>query len=238
MKYGKNTALVEEVIGLANGARLLSAVGSPEETNRAWIINDLKLALDISSGEEVGLFRMAPDLDVSDWGNTDLLGTNLINRGEPNLTIDEVREELTWTWHDLTENLVAEFIKTTEYWQRPDRRPLHDALFHEFCGTSLERQLRERFAKLLPPVEPLPGWQTPADQLANNVVCELMWCAENRAFNGLTGNFWEQLFRLYQQGLWPCGWRGVYPQPGKFVAYRRSEANAATGGPAEVARTR
>jgi hypothetical protein len=231
MKYGEYSALVEEVIDFANSAHVLSAVGPTAETDLAWIINDLKAALDISSGEAIGLFRIAPELDVSDWGNTGLLGTNLINQGEPNLTIDDVREELTWTWHDLTENLVAELIKTPEYWQRPDQRPISDALFHQFCGTALERKLRERFAGLLLPAEPLPGWKEPAEQLANNVVCELMWCAENRAFNGLTGNFWEQLFGLYQQGFWPCGWRGVYPQPGKFVAYRLAESGVGVDRP-------
>jgi hypothetical protein len=222
MKYGPHTDLVSEVIALAHSDRLLSAVGPAEETERAWIINDLRLALEINGGEEVGLFQMAPDLDVSDWGNTDLLGRNLLNEGQPDLTIDEVREDLTWNWQDLTENLVAEFIKTEEYWQRADRDPLHDKLFHEFHGTPLERQLQERFAALLPAVEPLPGWQHPADQVAHNAACDLRYCAENRVFNGRTENFWEQLFALYQQGLWPCGWRGVYPRPGKFVAYRRA----------------
>jgi hypothetical protein len=54
------------------------------------------------------------------------------------------------------------------------------------------------------------------------MVSELWYCAENRAFNGLTDNFWERMFRLYQQGVWPCGGRGVFPSPGKFVVYRRS----------------
>ena len=34
-------------------------------------------------------------------------------------------------------------------------------------------------------------------------------------------HFWERLFGLYRRGQWPCGWRGVYPRPGKFVAYQR-----------------
>jgi hypothetical protein len=52
-------------------------------------------------------------------------------------------------------------------------------------------------------------------------VADLFACAENRAFNGLTDNFWERLLGLYRRGLWPCGWRGVYPGPGTFAAYRR-----------------
>ncbi len=231
MRYGEHNALVEEVINFANSARLLCAVGPATETDRAWIINDLRSALEFNAGQEIGLFRMAPELDVSDWGNTELLGTNLVNQGELNLTIDDVRDELTWNWHDLTENMVAEFIKTTEYYELPNRRSISKALFQHFCGTPLERQLRERLAVLVPHAEPLPGWQNPAEHIANNVVSELMWCAENRAFNGLTGNFWEQMFGLYQQGFWPCGWRGVYPQPGKFVAYCRAERVASADRP-------
>ena len=79
MKYGEHTALVEEVIDFAKSARVLSAIGSAVETDLVAIINDLKLALQISGGEEIGLLRLAPELDVSDWGNTELLGTNLVS---------------------------------------------------------------------------------------------------------------------------------------------------------------
>jgi hypothetical protein len=222
MRFGKHTALVEEVVAFAFSDEVLSAVGPAEETDFALIVTDLRLALEFSGGEEVGLFQIAPEYDVSDWGNTELLGRNLINEGQSDLTIDAVRDELTWTWDDLTENLVAELIKTTEYWRRADRRSLHDAVFDQFCGSPLERLLRERFSAILPAAEPLPGWAHPAEQLANNILSELMWCAENRAFNGPTDNFWERLFRLYRTGFWPCGWQGVFPRPGKFVTYRRA----------------
>ena len=52
---------------------------------------------------------------------------------------------------------------------------------------------------------------------------ELCYCAENRAANGLADNFWERMFQLYRRGVWACGWRGFFPRPGKFVAYRRAE---------------
>jgi len=132
-----------------------------------------------------------------------------------------VQDELAWTWQDLTENLVAELIWTATYWERPERKAIHDPLFRAFHGSPLERQLAERFRNILPQAEPLPGWGHCGEQVAHNAVTDLWSCAENRAFNGLTDNFWERLFRLYGKGLWPCGWRGVYPGPGKFVAYRR-----------------
>jgi hypothetical protein len=225
MKYGKYTALVEEVIDFSRSDRVLSAIGRAEETNLAWIINDLNLALEMSAGDEPGLFRVSPELDVRNWGNTELLNYNLTNQGHPDLTIDDLREDLTWTWHDLTENLVADLIKTREYWQRTDRHQLHDPLFREFQSKRFQRELRDRLATIFSKSELHPDWQHPAERLANNIACELMWCAENRAFNGPTDNFWERLFGLYQQGYWPCGWRGVFPRPGKFVAYRRACQN-------------
>jgi hypothetical protein len=221
MKYGVHTPLVEEVIAFAFSAGVLSAVGPAEETEDVCITNDLRLAIELNGGEgDHARFRLAPDLPASDWGNTELLGHNLVT-GE-DLTLDDMGDDVGWTWQDLTENLVAELIWTTDYWARPDQKAIHDPLFRTFHGSPLERQLAERLRGILPQAEPLPGWQHCGDQIANNAVTDLCYCAENRAFNGLTDNFWERLFRLYRQGLWPCGWRGTYPAPGQFIAYRRA----------------
>jgi hypothetical protein len=96
MKYGDHSQLVEEVIDFAFSGKVLLAIGPAEETEQAWITNDLRLALEANAGEgEIGRFTMAPQMDVSDWGNTDLLGHNLVS-GE-NRTIEEVREDLIWT---------------------------------------------------------------------------------------------------------------------------------------------
>jgi hypothetical protein len=222
-EHGEHTGLVEEVIDFAFSGQVLFAVGPVEETKEAWITNDLRLAVKTNGGEEaMAQFFLASDMDVSRWGNTALLAHNLQQDGGPELTIDEAKNELAWTWHDLQENLVAELIWTAEYHKRKDQRAIHDQLFVDFIHSPLERQLRQRFGEILPAVTPLEGWKSCGDHLANNVVSELWYCAENRAFNGLVDNFWERIFRLYKQGIWPCGWRGVYPQPGKFVAYRRA----------------
>lgn len=221
MTFGEHTAIVEEVIDFAFSGRALFAVGPTEETASAWITDDLRLALEANAGEsEISKFRMAVPQDVANWGNTDLLRPNLTTGDD--LRVEDAAEELSWGWHDLTENLVAEYIKTSGYWHRPDREALHSLLFKRFISSSLEKDLRRRLVEILPVAQPLPGWENCAEHLANNMVSELWDCAENRAFNGLTDNFWERMFRLYQQGVWPCGWWGVFPNPGKFIAYRRS----------------
>lgn len=221
MTFGEHTALVEEVIDFAFSGRILFALGPAEETESVWITDDLQLALEASSGEnDISRFQLAPNHDLWGWGNEGLLAHNIATGDD--LHIEDVAEELSWTWHDLTENLVAKLIWTSAYWHRPDREALHGPLFKQFISSSLEKDLRRRLIEVLPVAEPLPGWKYCADHLANEIVSELWYCAQNRAFNGLTDNFWERMFRLYQQGLWPCGWRGVFPRPGKFAAYRRS----------------
>ena len=227
MKYGEHTPMVEEVVDFAFGGGLLSSVGPAGEAEDAWVTNDLRLAVELNGGEgEYGRFHLATSVTASDWGNTDLLGHNILT-GE-DLTIDDVRCELTWTWQDLVENLVAELIRTTAYWERSDWKAIHTPLFRAFHGSPLERQLVDRFRDTLPEAPPLPGWGHCGEQVANNTVTDLYYCAENRAFNGRTDNFWERLYQLYRRGLWPCGWRGVYPGPGQFVADRQSQTGIRT----------
>ena len=149
MTFGEHTALVEEVIDFAFSGRVLFAVGPPEETASAWITDDLRLALEANAGEsEISRFQMAPQQDVSGWGNTDLLGQN--RAAGDDVRTEDVAEDLLWGWHDLTENLVAELIWTSAYWQRPDRKALHDPLFTRFISSSLEKDLRCRLVEILP----------------------------------------------------------------------------------------
>ncbi|NMD71267.1 hypothetical protein HHO41_13265 [Bacillus sp. DNRA2] len=53
----------------------------------------------------------------------------------------------------------------------------------------------------------------------NDVVADLTNCAINRAINGNSSSFFEELFEIYQFGAFPCGWDGNYPE-GRIVAYK------------------
>ncbi|EPC8418189.1 hypothetical protein EXW45_17160 [Bacillus wiedmannii] len=53
----------------------------------------------------------------------------------------------------------------------------------------------------------------------NDVVADLTNCAINRAINGKSSSFFEELFEIYQLGAFPCGWNGDYPE-GKIVAFK------------------
>ncbi|UAC48872.1 hypothetical protein K6959_02825 [Bacillus aquiflavi] len=56
----------------------------------------------------------------------------------------------------------------------------------------------------------------------NEVVADLNNCAINRAINGRSSSFFEDLFEVYQIGAIPCGWEGDYPE-GRIVAYKIKE---------------
>ncbi|MED3398583.1 hypothetical protein [Bacillus wiedmannii] len=53
----------------------------------------------------------------------------------------------------------------------------------------------------------------------NDVVADLTNCVINRAINGKSSSFFEELFEIYQLGAFPCGWNGDYPE-GKIVAFK------------------
>ncbi|MGW9531204.1 hypothetical protein ACWHAM_26570 [Paenibacillus terrae] len=52
-----------------------------------------------------------------------------------------------------------------------------------------------------------------------SVAVDLRNCAINRAINGEVENFYEQVFRIYKAGGFPCGWDGDYPDEGRLIAY-------------------
>src|SRR5438046_1365995 len=131
MQYGEHTPHVEEVIDFAFSGRVLFATGPAEDTEDAWITNDLRIAVVANAGDEaISRFRMAPEVDVSGWGNTELLGHNLASGDD--LTVSEVEGDLGWGWHDLMENLVAELIWTAGWYLDRDQQRYHDLLYARF----------------------------------------------------------------------------------------------------------
>lgn len=52
-----------------------------------------------------------------------------------------------------------------------------------------------------------------------NITVDLRNCAINRAINGDGENFYEQIFKIYKSGGFPCGWDGEYPEEGKIIAF-------------------
>lgn len=127
-------------------------------------------------------------------------------------------------WFDLKQNSIADCIWTSEWYGREDRQTLQTQVRQAFSGWRLRKQVRDRLLEMLRKADPEADLKETASEMADIAFSDLEYCAENRAFNGLTDNFWEKLFRLYRKGLWPCGWYIVAGGTGKFIAYRRPSA--------------
>jgi len=54
--------------------------------------------------------------------------------------------------------------------------------------------------------------------VVNDILADLYNCAVSRSVCGTRREFFENMFRLYRLGGWPCGWEGKYPQ-GRMCVY-------------------
>ncbi|MCX6368580.1 MAG: hypothetical protein NTX57_18010 [Armatimonadetes bacterium] len=54
------------------------------------------------------------------------------------------------------------------------------------------------------------------------VASDMELLIETRALVGRENAFFEQLFHWYKSGVWPCGWRGRYPE-GKLRVFNPQE---------------
>ena len=107
------------------------------------------------------------------------------------------------TWTDLREDQAGPFHAVP--YEHPERRPAYEAT----------RAQIEPFFKLLR--QNLPDSYV---DLIDDLAGDLMNCATNRALHGLVeDSFWEQVWRVYRQGAWPCGWEGDHPD-GRLVIYQ------------------
>jgi len=195
---GPNAALVNEVVDLWFSNRLLSAYGPPEQRPALKIVTDIGWV--IANAKDT-IFPVDP--------------------------AGEAEEDFDYYWGDLLSNLTAECIYTSEWYEWKDE---HAAAMRQLdAAFNVSEHVETRLPANLGVGSRMPEWfdrETDVVSWVRGYVCEevgdiLHKCAENRAFNGRTENFWEQVFQLYDQGLWPCGWEGRWPSPGRIVAWRR-----------------
>jgi hypothetical protein len=140
---------------------------------------------------------------------------------------DLSRVELASDWPTLQSHLAERLIRRHDRWEwRQQHR-------HELARIAA---LARRTDRSDPPVplliahvaERLPDMPAGPERrnryqrkfMARQIASDLVFCAENRACNGLAANFWEMLFQTYRAGLWPCGWQGTWPAPGNLIAWR------------------
>ncbi|QGJ70192.1 Hypothetical protein PBC10988_18860 [Planctomycetales bacterium 10988] len=107
-------------------------------------------------------------------------------------------EEETWT--DLRELNMAEVLEKA---------------FEEEQFTQIKDHLVNHLPQLTRMVQSRLGDEY--FDLLDDIVGDLHNAAFNRAIQGPQG-FFEDLFKVYQQGAWPCGWEGNYPE-GKLMVH-------------------
>lgn len=202
---GPNASLVNPVIAFAFGEQVLSSVGPDEVRDDLVIITDLRRAIEFAAGYD----------DEAQIAIEPAVMRRLAN-------MDDLGEGCSLGWLNLREHMAAEHLG---YDRRPGRnnrlksalekmKPLFMAYHEPYIP------FEDHLDRLLPAPPHGPRGDD-RDDILNEVRHDLMNCAENRTINGDTSNFWESLLRVYMEGLWPCGWQGVWPTSGKYIAWRR-----------------
>jgi NTP pyrophosphatase (non-canonical NTP hydrolase) len=58
-------------------------------------------------------------------------------------------------------------------------------------------------------------------ELLDDIVSDLKGCLFSRAVQGKNNEFFENVFSIYLEGGWPCGWKGDWPN-GEALTYRKA----------------
>lgn len=109
-------------------------------------------------------------------------------------------------WTDLREQMASE-LNAVKYELHERERSQIGAVLSQLASdlsTIVRRRLRVR------------GFE----RAHNEVSTDLWKVATSRILQGRRHRFWEEVFALYLEGLWPCGWIGMgYPDHGRFIAF-------------------
>ena len=196
---GPNAELVNEVIEFAFSDRVFSSVGPDERRGSLMIVTDIRRAVDVAGG-----------------------------RGpESQFAVEWDEDEVELNWYDLQSNLLAKYVWTSKYYPWSEEHESELRVIQSM-GMKLTVEgpwvLFEHLKERLPDGPPGPDRSKGYYRayIARAAAADLMRSAENRAFNGMTENYWEALFQTYRMGLWPCGWHGTWPSRGGLIAWRRA----------------
>jgi hypothetical protein len=116
---------------------------------------------------------------------------------------DKVYGQDEFTWSDIRSE------KMSEVWEivYEDENHIHidrklSAVLEEVTS-SLERQL-----------------DTYHKELLDDIASDMKGCIYSRAFQGVNSTFFEKILTIYQDGGWPCGWHGDWPE-GEISIYKQ-----------------
>ncbi|KOP64766.1 hypothetical protein AMS62_05470 [Bacillus sp. FJAT-18019] len=117
------------------------------------------------------------------------------------LVINEVFGEDEYTWSDIRQLEIGK-VKGKLYKLDSSQKPSGLDEVTSIIADGLRNQITDSYSDFF-----------------EYVVVDLRNCAINRAINGESENFYEQIFKIYKAGGFPCGWDGDYPEEGKLIAY-------------------
>ncbi len=212
---GPNANLVREVFDLAFSQRIVGSVGPDYRDDAVVVTTDMVRGVDAAGmASDEGRFEVA-------FGDEMLTPENWPYDGDVSWSDEE-------GWSGLRENLTTHYIKTESWydWSADHEQELRKCKSLAVQWTADDPMHLHKHLRAVLPVGPTgPDGSEGYYQayMVNEIASDLMQCAINRAFNGLTDNFWERLLGVYQQGLWPCCWLGRWPAERRFLAWRRAE---------------
>jgi hypothetical protein len=204
---GPNADLVNAVIAFAFSDRILSSVGPDEERDDLIVITDPVRAVQLADGQEDECY-FPVELDSIP------------------LSPGEAREEgpTVMNWADLRgecEGLYSLMYRDDKY--KNFLRIHYNSVFFLFSVHKVDYvPLEEHIGPLLSSVPggPYGDARLYRGCIMNYIRDDMMMIIMNRAINGENENFWESVFRVYREGMWPCGWDGAWPRRGKLIAWR------------------
>lgn len=217
---GPNKDLVDEVLDFAFSDQILRVAPSLSDVPGPppLVLTNMVEALDTAGGwGDLADFPVSPKWEWGPRGG----GEAAIPR-EHCAPGDEPLD-----WQDLLGNLTAHYVWTTAWYDWKKRHAEQMRVIKALAvkwNADTRMHLDEHLEAILPEGTPGPDGSRGYYRfgVVKWVTSNLSMCAENRAYNGLTENFWEQLFSVYRAGYWPCGWSGRWPQPGRFIVWQRT----------------
>ena len=207
---GPNSDLVQEVLDFAFSTRVLSGAAATNDsititTDMVRAVNAAGFASD-ESKINVG-YGSGKILLPETWpydGEVEWIATEGWGNLRVDLGLAYIQTKGWYAWSKMHKSEIDKFLSLTLKWNEDTPMPL---LYH------LESRLPEG------PIAPNGRIGYYRNYIVHEVASDLVEICKNRAFNGMTDNFWEQLFSMYSAGYWPCCWLGSWPTEGNFLVW-------------------
>jgi hypothetical protein len=199
---GPNADLVNDVISFAFSDQILSGRGGDGDS--PLIFPDIRHAMFAATEAEIPVA---------------FTGHGVLTTWPPD---NDYEWSVGITWFHLKDGLIAELIQTTEWyaWEKQHETAVQTCESLALGGAKTSTPFIDYLMTLVPELGPEDDIGYYRAFVVLQTAADMMECCKNRAFNGMTDNWWEKIFAVYRQGLFPCGWLGKFPIDGRMIAWR------------------